>query len=193
MTSLTHEFAVIDNNELNKNTGKFVIYDKKLFKYPIIYIHDDILCLFIDKFSVYNKFLYGLPRQGLQWKCAAVQEKAAAHWNGKPDPIAAKPLQLWGNALNKITLTRNIAGYRREFIKRAAQTKGVSARLVAMQMRQVENVMDTSVCTEYTPKKAPHVKRTVLRSWDTSVEPLLRSHKNPFLVLNRFSVKFHHA
>lgn len=49
MTSLTHEFAVIDNNELNKNTGKFVIYDKKLFKYPIIYIHDDILCLFIDK------------------------------------------------------------------------------------------------------------------------------------------------
>lgn len=62
MTSLTHEFAVIDNNELNKNTGKFVIYDKKLFKYPIIYIHDDILCLFIDKFSVYNKFLYVFPR-----------------------------------------------------------------------------------------------------------------------------------
>ena len=33
MTSLTHEFAVIDNNELDKNTGKFVIYDKKLLKY----------------------------------------------------------------------------------------------------------------------------------------------------------------
>ena len=48
MTSLTHEFAVIDNNELNKNTGKFVIYDKKLLK-SIMYIHDDILCLFIDK------------------------------------------------------------------------------------------------------------------------------------------------
>ena len=32
MNSLTHEFAVIDNNELNKNTGKFVIYDKKLLK-----------------------------------------------------------------------------------------------------------------------------------------------------------------
>jgi len=49
MTSLTHEFAVIDNNELNKNTGKFIIYDKKLLKHSIIYIHDDILCLFIDK------------------------------------------------------------------------------------------------------------------------------------------------
>ena len=29
--------------------------------------------------------------------CSSV-EKAAAHWNGKPDPIAIKPLQLWGNA-----------------------------------------------------------------------------------------------
>ena len=38
------------------------------------------------------------PRQGLQWKCAAVQEKAAAHWNEKPDPIAIKLLKLWGNA-----------------------------------------------------------------------------------------------
>ena len=49
MTDLTHEFAMIDNDELHKNTGKFVIYNKKLFKYPIMYIHDDILCLFIDK------------------------------------------------------------------------------------------------------------------------------------------------
>ena len=48
MTSLTHEFAVIDNNELDKNTGKFVIYDKKLLK-SIMYIHDDILCLFFDE------------------------------------------------------------------------------------------------------------------------------------------------
>ena len=43
MTDLTHEFAVIDNNELNANTGKFLIYDKKLLK-SITYIHDDILC-----------------------------------------------------------------------------------------------------------------------------------------------------
>ena len=49
MTDLTHEFAMIDNDELHKNTGKFVIYNKKSFKYPIMYIHDDILCLFIDK------------------------------------------------------------------------------------------------------------------------------------------------
>mgnify|MGYP000945377049 CR=1 FL=1 len=48
MTDLTHEFAVIDNNELNANTGKFIIYDKKLLK-SITYIYDDILCLFIDK------------------------------------------------------------------------------------------------------------------------------------------------
>ena len=34
----------------------------------------------------------------MQWKCAAVQEKAAAHWNEKPDPIAIKLLKLWGNA-----------------------------------------------------------------------------------------------
>ncbi len=49
MTDLTHEFAMIDNDELHKNTGKFVIYNKKLFKYPIMYIHDDILCLFFDE------------------------------------------------------------------------------------------------------------------------------------------------
>ena len=34
----------------------------------------------------------------MQWKCAVVQEKAAAHWNEKPDPIAIKLLKLWGNA-----------------------------------------------------------------------------------------------
>ena len=29
--------------------------------------------------------------------CSSV-EKAAAHWNEKPDPIAIKPFKLWGNA-----------------------------------------------------------------------------------------------
>ena len=43
----------------------------------------------------------------------------------------------------------------------------------------------------YVPQKAMNVNKSELMIWLTSVEPLLRSHKNLFRFLKRFSVNLH--